>query len=344
MLKYLKRILKVALVLFVLPLMAFVEELENEELSESLRGIRGITPAKILTLENNIVVTNLVGDSLLIGTDFGEVLEYAIQSDSLKTLVKLPDIKSFYAESYAPKVYSLDRLGGKILIHSEGDYGTKKLFVFTEGRLEELPNMESFNIKKAAFVDEEKVFLGLVSNEIVLYDLKNQQILYRKQLSEASFSDFALEIPKDYYVAACESGILYFGTIHNGAVLEELEGENKDNVYQVKFAHLGDVMSFITAGQDRNMGLYQVNLQTKQTTSYKIHADFLIYSVGISKDSRLGAYMQNEKSEIVVFEIASKRKIALLKGHTSLLNNIIFASSRQIISSEDGKNILIWKF
>ncbi|WP_290878888.1 nitrate reductase [Helicobacter sp.] len=330
----LKRIIKRIWIVAVLPLIVFSQEVESSNIEKVL------LPQRIITLENNIVVTNLVKDSLLIGTDFGEVLEWKWGEKSPKLLIKLPDIASFYAESYAPKVYSVDQWGEKILIHSEGDYGAKTLFLFSYGKLEALPNTESLNIKKAAFVDEDKIFLGLTSNEIVLYDLKKKQILYRKQLSEASFSDFALD--NGNYVVACESGILYFGAINDGNVLVELEGENKDNVYQVKSARVGEMMTFITAGQDRNMGLYQLDLPTNKSTSYGIKADFLVYSVGMSGDSTLGAYMQNEQSEIIVFEIASKTKIARLKGHKSLLNNIIFYHQTQIISSEDGKNILIW--
>lgn len=328
------RIIKRMWIVVMLPLIVFSQEVESSNIEKVL------LPQRIITLENNIVVTNLVKDSLLIGTDFGEVLEWKWGEKSPKSLIKLPDIASFYAESYAPKVYSIDRLGEQILIHSEGDYGTKNLFLFSYGKLETLPNTESLNIKKAAFVNEDKIFLGLTSNEIVLYDLQKKQILYRKQLSEASFSDFALD--NGNYVVACESGILYFGAINDGNVLMELEGENKDNVYQVKLARVGEMMTFITAGQDRNMGLYQLDLQTNKVTSYGIKADFLVYSVGMSGDSTLGAYMQNEQSEIIIFEIASKKKIARLKGHKSLLNNIIFYHQTQIISSEDGKNILIW--
>lgn len=329
-----KRIIKIIWIVAVLPLIVFSQEVESDNTEKVL------LPQRMITLENNIVVTNLVKDSLLIGTDFGEVLEWKWGEQSPKLLIKLPDIESFYSESYAPKVYSVDQWGEKILIHSEGDYGTKKLFLLANGKLEALPNTESLNIKKAAFVNEERIFLGLTSNEIVLYDLTSGQILYRKQLSEASFSDFALD--NGNYVVTCESGILYFGAIKDGSVLGELEGENKDNVYQVKTARVGEMMTFITAGQDRNVGLYQLDLPTNQTTSYGIKADFLVYSVGINGDSTLGAYMQNEQSEIIVFEIASKKKIARLEGHKSLLNNIIFYHQTQIISSEDGKNILIW--
>ncbi|WP_297810421.1 nitrate reductase [uncultured Helicobacter sp.] len=334
------RLKRIRIALFVIFLSLYAQSIELQDIVKTKEVKAGKQKEKIV-LENNIVVTNLVGNSLLIGTDFGEVLELTLYEKSLKRIIKLPNIANFYTESYAPKVYSVDKFEDKILIHSEGNYGSKNLFLLSQGKLKNLPNIESLNIKKATFVNETQIFLGLASNEIMLYDLNKNQILYRKQLSEASFSDFALELENRNYVVACESGILYFGDIESGEVLVEMEGENRDNVYQVKLAKVGDIMTFITAGQDRKAGVYRLNLQTNVVESYGISANFLVYSVGLNKDSTLGAYMQNEQSEISIFQIVDKQEVALLSGHMSLLNNIIFTDSH-LISSEDGKNILIW--
>ena len=151
---YLKKMMAILWILWVSPLMMYSEE-------SKITKERTSQPQKKIVLENNIVVTHLIKNSLLIGTDFGEVLELRLEESSPKLLTKLPDIASFYAESYAPKVYSVDRLGEQVLIHSEGNFGTKNLFIFSKGSLEMLPNMESLNIKKAAFVDEKRIFWGL---------------------------------------------------------------------------------------------------------------------------------------------------------------------------------------
>ena len=90
------------LFLLFVPLVA-QEEIESAQNTQNAEA-KVRKPQKIITLQNNIVVTNLVGDSLLIGTDFGEVLELKLEESSPKLLVKLLDIASFYAESYAPKV------------------------------------------------------------------------------------------------------------------------------------------------------------------------------------------------------------------------------------------------
>ncbi|TLD83985.1 nitrate reductase [Helicobacter sp. MIT 11-5569] len=309
--------------------------------AQDIAGIKEYAPIKNITLESNIVTMQKVKDIVLIGNDFGEVLE--LNKDGVKNLLKLPNIKSFYSDSYAPKVYSLDVIGEKILILSEGDYGGKDLYIFENGKLDSLDALESPGIKKIAFVDENRIFLGLASNEILLYDLRKEAIEYKKQLSEASFSDFALDLKLKRYALACESGIVYYGDIENGNVIATLEGANKDNVYQIKMVHFDDRVRFITAGQDRKVGVYLLDLKSNKSEFYTINAEFLVYSVGMSEDEKIGAYMQDEESNIRIFDIQSRDSLGILKGHTSLLNNIIFLDSTQIISSEDGKNILIWE-
>lgn len=304
-----------------------------------LESVFAISPFYQLSLKNNIIDMNYIDNKILVGTDFGEVVEINFDSEfqniSQKTLVELPHISNFFGDSYPPKVFSVDFFDQRFLIDSEGSDGKKNLFIFGE-KLEKLPL--TLNVKKAAFVDKDKIFLGLVSNEIVLYDLKNNKVLYQKQLSEATFSDFILSEDRTRFLVSCESGILYYGEVLSGEILEELSGLNKDNVYEAKMALGQNGLVVITAGQDRKAGVY-----LKDSRSYTKEAEFLVYSVGLSPSGEIGAYMKNEMSDIAVFKIVNKEDIAILHGHKSLLNSIIFVDDKRIISAEDGKNILFWK-
>ncbi len=298
-----------------------------------------VNPFYQLSLKNNIIDMNYIDNRLFVATDFGEVVEInfdsKFQNISQKTLIELPHISNFFGDSYPPKVFSVDFFDQRFLIDSEGSDGKKNLFIFEE-KLEKLPLV--LNVKKAAFVDKDRIFLGLMSNEIVLYDLKDKKVIYQKQLSEATFSDFILSRDRTKFLVSCESGILYYGEVLSGEVLEELSGINKDNVYEAKMASTSNGLVVITAGQDRKAGVYLKNSQ-----SYAKEAEFLVYSVGLSASGEFGAYMKNEMSDIVVFKISSKEEVAILQGHNSLLNSIIFVDDKRIISAEDEKNILFWK-
>ena len=77
--KFYPSVLLVLFLLFV-PLMA-QEGVESAQTTQNAEA-KVREPQKTITLQNNIVVTNVVGDSLLIGTDFGEVLELRLEESS----------------------------------------------------------------------------------------------------------------------------------------------------------------------------------------------------------------------------------------------------------------------
>ena len=306
-----------------------------------------ITPSYELNINHNIISMELIEGRLFVATDFGEVLEITFD-ESLKniqehSIVKLPDIRGFLDDFYAPKVFSVDLYKGKYLINSEGSEGTKNLFIL-DGELVLIFGAENFlNIKKALFINEEQIFLGLVSNEILLYDLKHSKILYRKQLSEARFSDFVLSEDRKYFLSTSESGILYYGKTQDGEILQTFEEVNKDNVYEVKMKKdsMGNNI-IITAGQDRKVGVYFLDSQQKRQFYIK-ESEFLVYSVGLNENASRGAYTKNENSDIIVFDIKSKEEVAYLKWHTNLLNSILFINDTILVSSEDAQRILFWK-
>lgn len=303
--------------------------------------------SKKVELPYNVITMKAMFDKIYVTTDFGEVLEIQYNNDlseiTQSVLVKLPNISSFFDDSYPPKVFSIDSLDGKtFLINSEAQEGGKNLFLY-DGALKKIFGSEdNLNIKKAAFVDDNTIFLGLVSNEVILYDLKAKKNLYRIQLSEATFSDFWLSGDKKYFLVSCESGIMYFGDVKSGKVLVNLQGENKDNVYQANMYKnaKGDFV-ILTAGQDRHAGIYILN-KDLSAKSYSMKSSFLVYAVGLSKDGSRGAFMSDEKSQITIFDVKSKKILAKLNGHENLLNTIIFVDNDKIISAEDGKNILFW--
>ncbi len=125
--------------------------------------------------------------------------------------------------------------------------------------------------------------------------------------------------------------------------MQTFEEVNKDNVYEVKMKKdsMGNNI-IITAGQDRKVGVYFLDSQQKRQFYIK-ESEFLVYSVGLNENASRGAYTKNENSDIIVFDIKSKEEVAYLKGHTNLLNSILFINDTILVSSEDAQRILFWK-
>lgn len=84
-----------------------------------------------LKINSNIISLKLDKQNLYIGTDKGEILLYNIKDKSLKELLSFPKIKNYYGDEFA-KIYNIDIFKNKLLILSEGDFGSKNLSFYKE--------------------------------------------------------------------------------------------------------------------------------------------------------------------------------------------------------------------
>ena len=192
-----------------------------------------------------------------------------------------------------------------------------------------------FLIKKAKFIDNHKALLALISNEVILFDIDNKKIIYRKQLSESSFSDFSLDEDKKRAAVSCESGEIFYIDVSNGDIIKVFKGANVDNVYKVDIKK----DKIVTAGQDRRLGIYDID-----TGSHKhIQVEFLIYAAALSPDAKLAAFAMNEQNDIGIVDVESMQIIHILKGQNATLNTILFTENKHLFSASDDPFILEWR-
>lgn len=295
-----------------------------------------LKPIETIKMQGAVIDLENIGELLYIGTDAGEMCVYDINQDKIIKTITLGKIHDFMDDLMPPKIYSVDAIADKILLLSEGENGVKNLFIEENGVLKKvLGKKEHLTMSKAKFIDKDHVFIGLLSNEVLLYDLKNKKIVYQEQLSQSKFSDFALNEDKTQAVIACESGINYLINTTTGKQIKTLKGANKDNVF--KIAYKSGMVA--TAGQDRIGAVYHV--QNSDYSEY--HAPFLIYSVGLNHDASLVAFAFNDNNDIAVFNTDSSQKVYTLIGQKSTMNTIIFYGKDIIFSSSDDKYIMKWR-
>jgi WD40 repeat protein len=190
-------------------------------------------------------------------------------------------------------------------------------------------------VKKARFIDDNKILLGLLSNELILFNHQQKQVIYIVQISAYSFSDFCLNDDKSQVITADESGIIHLISTNDGKILNEYSGNNVDNIYKAVFQN----GTIITGGQDRRIGIYHTALNDK----YYIEGDFLVYSVGLSPDGSIGAFSASEDNDICLFNTHTKEIFLTLKGHNSTLTKIYFINNSKLITSCDDPDIFIWE-
>ncbi|HHH51690.1 MAG TPA: WD40 repeat domain-containing protein [Campylobacterales bacterium] len=294
-----------------------------------------ITP--ISTIEINGTVKDMVlsGDNLVVATDSGHIEVYdTIKKEKIKQ-INIPNVKDFMGDEIPARVMSTDTIDGKYLLLSDsGKGGYSNLFIYDNNLTQILSPNDKEAIIKARFIDINHILLGYLSNEVALLDLTTKKELYRVQLSESKFSDFALNEDKSQVVFSCESGVLNLVDVQTGKIIKKLKGQNVDNVYRVDFKK--DTIS--GAGQDRRGSIYNA---ISGKGSY-IAGDFLIYSTVLSPSAKKVAFSIDEKNNISIYNTSTKAKIALLKGQKSTLNVMIFKDENRLFSASDDSTIMVW--
>ncbi len=292
----------------------------------------------IYTLKSKGSVTEILynGNKLYASNDKGSVDIFDLTKKEIIKEIELPTIKDFMGDEIKAKIYSIDFLNDKILIVSQGKKGFRNLFIYQNDKL--LPiirDTQGYFIRKAKFINSNQILLGLLSNEIVLYDIKAKKEIYRIQIDQSHFSDFVLSEDKKTIASADESGAVTISNVENGKREKVYKSENVDNVYQIDFKN-GII---ITAGQDRRVAIYNL----KNNSSYHLQSSFLVYSVGLSPSGKIGGYSANEENDVIIFDTNFKNRLYTLKGQKSTLTKILFINEKEIFTSSEDNNINFWR-
>ena len=296
-----------------------------------------VTPAASIEVNGTAKDLVLRGDMVLVGTDAGRLQAFDQQSRKLRKEIRIPKIKDFMGDMIDATVFSVDYMEGRYLLLSDsGVGGYSNLWIHENNTTRQVISFkEKKALIKARFVDRGHVLLGYLSNEAALFDLDTKKELYRFQLSESKFSDFALNEARTKAVFSCESGILYLIDVRKGKLIRELKGVNLDNVYKVDFKKT----TVSGAGQDRRGSIYDI---VTGKGDY-IEGKFLIYATGLSPDADLVAFSMDEQNNIYLYKTATKELVALLKGQKSTLNAIVFKDEETLYSASDDNTVMVWK-
>jgi len=303
--------------------------------SLSLWATPTLSPVENIEINGTAKDMVLKGNTLVIATDMGHIEVYdTVKKEKVKEIA-IPNVKDFMGDIMPARVMSTDVIDEQYLLLSDsGKGGYSNLYIYDHNLTQLFSAEDKKAIIKARFIDESHILLGYLSNEVALLDIKSKKELYRVQLSESKFSDFALNEDKTEAVFSCESGVLSVVDVQSGKILKELQGQNLDNVYKVDFKN-GMVSG---AGQDQRASLYDV---ASGKGDY-IKGHFLIYATALSPSADKAAFAMDEKNNISIYNTSSKSKIALLKGQKSTLNVIIFQDENRLYSASDDNTIMVW--
>ncbi len=298
-----------------------------------------IPPDYVLKSSGSVTDFVIENDLLYACTDVGIVDIFDINNKKKIKTFSIHKITDFTGNIIPAKIFSIDKLSGinEILLCSQGSSGFRNVYIYKNEKLEKIFDSETdkLMIKRAMYIDENLILIGLLSNEIILYNIKEKKQIYRKHLSTSVFSNFILDESRNLIITCEESGTIRLLNSHKGETIKTYSGQNVDNIYKVDYSS----RTFIAAGQDRRVSIYHYNNEN----NYYIEADFLIYCVGLSSDAKYGAYLANENNDIFVFDTETKKILHKLQGQKSTQTKIYFYDNNTIISSSEDPEILIWK-
>lgn len=298
-----------------------------------------ITPAYEIQASGNVIDVVVKKNLLYAGTDAGIVDVIDWQKGEVLKEIEIETIHDFMGDVIKAKIFSVDISSddSTILFVSQGETGYRNVFLSTEKGLEKVidEKKDKLYINKARYVDDNTILMGLLSNELILFDLKKKETIYRFQLNQSSFADFTLNEDKSKVAVGCESGEIFIVDTRKGEILKILKGAHVDKTFKVDFKS-GRVSG---AGQDRRGSVYDV-----ETGSYDIfEGSFLIYAGSLSADGKFAAFAYNQNNDIAIYDVDTKSKKFVLKGQKSTMNTIVFIDNNTLVSASDDKYLMVWK-
>lgn len=296
---------------------------------------KDIKPLYTLKADGEILAVLVKNGKIYASTSSSIVDIFDIKSRKKEEVIKFDKIKDFLGDMSDTRIFSVDNMGDKLLFVSQAEKGFSRLYIY-DGKKKSLifDTKDELPIVKAKFISKNRIILALLSSEVVLYDLKTKKFIYKNQISESKFSDFALNFDRTKMVLADESGSATLLRTRNGKIIKVYKGQNLDNVYQVDYKN----HTIAVASKDRRCGIYKDNSQK----AYYKKAKFMVYSVGISPDGKLCAYPSDFANNITIFDVDTKENIYELTGDKSTISNIVFISNNKIFTTSKDK-IKFWK-
>ena len=291
-------------------------------------------PDRVIKASANVISSNLIDEILYLGTDGGELDIYDIKADKFLEPIKFRTVKTHFSDAEPTKIFSIDRLGDTLLVLTEMDYNERYLYVFKkEGALwSEISNMRLANksAKKAFFIDEKTAVVSDFGNEIYFIDLESKKAVFKHKFSIALYVDFEINKTRDKIAIGAESGVIYIYNLKTRQT-EQTLNFFKDNMYDIDYKN--DVVA--VGSIDKQAGVYDGRMNY-------FKSDFIVYAVGLSEDAKTFSFMNGEQSDILVYDVSSKEKLATVKTGQQILNEIYLSNEGRLISVAYEKEVKFW--
>ncbi|MFH0708969.1 MAG: hypothetical protein V2A75_02070 [Pseudomonadota bacterium] len=287
------------------------------------------------TLKTDGLISDMVvrEGKIYTSTDAGIVNVFDSVSKHKLSSITAPNV-SILGKVFTPKIYSVDHLAASTVIVTESGESFRNVYLWRDNKmLKVIDNSRGLLIKKVRFLDVSHLLFGLSGDTIVLMDLNKQTLVYQVQAGGGVFGDMALSPKKSLLAVGDESGEIVQIETMSGRKIKTLSGLNLDAINGLSYQQ----NTILSGGHDRRVGVY------RPKGSYFIETDFFVYAVGLSPSASKGVYTDGDENELQVFDLATQRKIARLKGGETLYDSLIFLDEHTLIGSGEENKIYYWR-
>jgi len=297
------------------------------------------TVEKILEVGSAVSEIRYFSGKIFVATERGKLEIFDIHSGERLETIQYPKFKDFAGDFQPPKVFSIDISpdGKKIISVVQSERGGRDVYLYQDKNLKKIIDRKKhLQIGKVRFLDNTSVVFGLLGDEVVLFNLSKNEIIYRNPVGMSFFSDMEINTDKTKIAVVDESGDIKIVDVKTGKVLKVIEEMNKDKIFDVDFRN----NKTISGGRDKKAVFYNL-----ENDKYKIFYadDFMVFSVALSPSGKKGAYLYNDKFDVRVVDTETGDLITVLKGHKATPSNILFIDDNQLIIGCDDGKLYIWR-
>ncbi|BAF70908.1 WD40 repeat domain-containing protein [Nitratiruptor sp. SB155-2] len=296
-----------------------------------------IQPIKGIDIKASVLDMVIDNAKIYVATDASKVIVLDLDLKQLQEY-KVRKIKDFMGTFNDADIYSIDVLNGNILFLAQAEEGYAELFFVQNGKVAKvLDKSLGLYAKAAKFVDMDHAVLTLMSDEVVLYDIKNHTIVKRAKAGEYFYSAMAIDKKRANVAIGDEGGeviVVDAKTLQRKKLIKDV---NKDKILSIDINE-----GVIAAGSraDKTLAIYY----WKENRHKKIqNPDFFIYVVGLSPKNRFVVYGDNEKYNLKVLNMNQMQVVYRLVGHKNIVNVVRFADEKTVFTGSETGEIKKWR-
>lgn len=274
-------------------------------------------------------------NKLIVSTRESSVMVYDLLSGKLLEKITIPTQRNILGDTIGIIVTSVDALDGKIIFATRHLDSWGDIYIYEQKKLTKLLDAsQKIAPKEIKFASADQIIIGTMENEIILFDMTKRAVLYKKHLSEASFSDFVLSEDKKVLFSADEAPTLYKIETKSGEVIERYDEANKRDIFTIDYKN--GILA--TGGKDKRLVLYS-SAKSHKTAN----ADFFISSLILSQDASKVAFSKNEAGDLAVVDTKNLKETVILKGDTTKVIKMEFLSNGELLTADDRGTLYFWK-